>query len=65
MSGPVGDRCLEAIEGIHAAVTNAGLNPEYHRAIMARHRHEWPELWRRIDEALAIVDDTRQPPALK
>lgn len=34
------------------AINNEGRNPAYHRETMARHRKEWPTLWKIIDEAL-------------
>lgn len=41
---------------LRAAIENEGLRPDVHRAIMARHRHEWPTLWRAIDALLAASE---------
>lgn len=39
----------EAVAAIIAAIEQPGRSPAYHRAIMSRHRREWPVLWRAID----------------
>lgn len=31
------------------AIDNPGPRPDYHRAVMERHRAEWPTLWRALD----------------
>ena len=32
-----------------AAIENEGRAPAYHQMIMARHRREWPTLWKALD----------------
>ena len=38
---------------LREAVENEGTHPEYHRAVMAKHRREWPVLWSAIDAILS------------
>lgn len=40
------------VEQLRQAVTVKGQNPMHHDRIMARHRAEWPTLWRAIDRIL-------------
>lgn len=43
-------RATEAlVEAVGSAINNAGPNPQHHREVMARHRREWPTLWRALD----------------
>jgi hypothetical protein len=52
---PYSDDARVAIEAakslleIMDAIEDEGRVPRYHRQIMARHRKEWPTLWRAID----------------
>lgn len=44
------------------AVRDEGTHPAYHREVMARHRKEWPTLWRTIDGIVrAAIKDTTAP----
>ena len=47
----------EAIRKLRRAIEDEGRSPQHHRAVMAQHRHEWPTLWRAIDELLAEGSD--------
>lgn len=40
------------MDAIRNAVLDEGPNPAYHRAMLARHRREWPTLWQAIDAIL-------------
>lgn len=40
------------VDRIVAAVKNPGPNPMYHHNTMRRHRLEWPELWKAIDDLI-------------
>ena len=46
------------IHDLVRAVLDEGPKPAAHRQIMARHRREWPTLWRAID---AIIADQKGP----
>lgn len=49
---------LTAAEGLlREAIQDEGPNPEHHRETMARHRREWPTLWRAIDAFLSPKPD--------
>lgn len=37
------------------AVINEGKVPTYHRAIVKKHRKEWPYLWKQIDKAVKVM----------
>lgn len=37
--------CLRLVD----AVKDEGRVPEYHRAVIKKHRAEWPTLWRAVD----------------
>ena len=41
-----------AIRDVRRAVQNEGPVPKHHRAVMARHRREWPALWEAIDRLM-------------
>lgn len=41
------------LEQLRAAIRDEGPAPELHRAVMARHRREWPVLWEALDDLLA------------
>lgn len=40
---------VDAVDELLFAIDNEGSYPEYHRAIILKHRHEWPTLWAAID----------------
>lgn len=42
----------DPVRNLWSAVYNEGPRPDVHRAIMARHRQEWPTLWEAIDAVL-------------
>jgi hypothetical protein len=46
------DDVKAAIEELRSAIEDEGRAPEYHRAMMVRHRTEWPTFWRAIDRLL-------------
>jgi hypothetical protein len=46
---------------IYNAVTNEGINPSYHRRVMAKHRRQWPTLWNAIDKAVQVIEAERNP----
>lgn len=41
-----------AVEILRQAVVDEGVNPEFHRKVMRKHRAEWPALWSAIDGVL-------------
>ena len=43
----------ELIAAIRAAILDEGHEPAYHRQVLARHRREWPTLWRVLDQIAA------------
>lgn len=43
----------DAVEQLRTAVANPGRRPDHHGEVMARHRREWPTLWRAIDQLTA------------
>jgi hypothetical protein len=43
---------LAAVGEIRRSVEDEGPEPAYHRAIVKRHRKEWPTLWRALDRLL-------------
>ena len=45
------------IKNLVDAVENEGTHPTYHRKIMARHRREWPTLWKAIDALIKKGDN--------
>ena len=45
-----------AAEGIHRAVRNPGPHPQFHWAMAAKHRTEWPLIWQAIDNLVAVVE---------
>jgi hypothetical protein len=47
----------DVLSAIRDAIENEGPQPDYHQKVMARHRKEWPTLWKAIDAAL---EDTPQ-----
>ena len=48
------------LNGIYRAVMDEGSHPEFHRALMKKHRKEWPVLWTNIDFALETL--AQKPP---
>ncbi|MGH7458711.1 MAG: hypothetical protein ACREKN_06505 [Longimicrobiaceae bacterium] len=50
------DRVREVAERVREAIRNEGLLPGYHRAVMEKHRLEWPVLWEVLDELLRVLD---------
>lgn len=49
-------RLRAEVDAVVRAITDAGSHPDYHQALMTRHRHEWPTLWRAIDRLLSESD---------
>ena len=49
------DRLRKAILLIENAIIEEGKMPDYHKAVMKRHRLEWGTLWNAIDKALKEV----------
>lgn len=47
-------RMVMAASAVSQAVRVEGPNPRYHREVMARHRREWPELWKALDRLLEV-----------
>jgi hypothetical protein len=43
------------LEQLRRAIEDEGGNPRHHRETMARHRDEWPALWRAIDGLLGLA----------
>jgi hypothetical protein len=41
------------IDALRKAIMFQGSHPLHHRQVMARHRKEWPVLWKAIDQLLA------------
>lgn len=39
-------------EDIVSAVIDEGISPKYHRAVLKKHRTEWPFLWQKIDSVI-------------
>jgi hypothetical protein len=48
---------IDPVEQLRHAVTDPGVNPAYHRRVMAAHRREWPLLWAAIDRLLEKPKD--------
>lgn len=44
----------KAVEDVREAIENEGPVPEFHRKVMAKHREEWPTLWRALDSLLRV-----------
>ena len=49
------ERLRNAIIKIDRAIKDEGKVPSYHRAILKKHRGEWPTLHNAIDEAILVV----------
>lgn len=43
----------DAIDAVRTAIRDEGPRPKWHRAMMERHRREWPTLWAALDALLA------------
>lgn len=41
-----------AVKAIIKAIQDKGPEPTYHDNVMARHRHEWPALWKALDKLI-------------
>ena len=46
------------IDALRKAIMDEGSHPLHHREVMARHRREWPVLWRAIDQLVAAQKET-------
>ncbi len=44
---------MSIVEEIREAILNEGPHPSLHKQIMAKHRKEWPTLWRALDKLMA------------
>lgn len=40
---------MTPVEEILAALKNQGPSPTFHKYVMAKHRTEWPTLWKALD----------------
>lgn len=47
------------LEVVAAVLADERPVPAYHRNRLARHRREWPELWRALDALLATLREAR------
>lgn len=54
----------DALEAVRAAVRDKGSHPAYHDDMMARHRRQWPTLWRALDVLLKSPTGGERPKAL-
>lgn len=43
------DELHQLIDQLIKAVEDEGINPEYHKRTLVKHRGEWPTLWEAID----------------
>lgn len=41
----------DAVQAVISAIRDPGSHPDWHREVMARHRAEWPTLWRALDQS--------------
>lgn len=41
--------------GLRKAIMDEGSHPSHHRQVMARHRREWPVLWKAIDQLVTTT----------
>lgn len=46
----------DALAGIRTAITDEEKMPDYHKAVMKRHREEWGTLWIAIDRAIDVLE---------
>lgn len=53
------------MDDLRKAIADEGTHPEYHRALMSRHRREWPKLWAAIDAVLLGRSPEMTDPALR
>ena len=49
------DPLRAAVRGIHRAVEDPGSHPDYHRMVAIRTKHDWPSLWRAIQQAIKEI----------
>ena len=49
------ERLRVIIRGISDAVTNEGINPQYHRKVVAKTKTDWPFFWSKIEVLLKEV----------
>ena len=49
-----------AVTAVYLATTVEGKRPKRHKKIMFHHRVEWPNLWRRIDEMVKVLNKHNQ-----
>ena len=54
------ERLRGALAKIEKAIVDEGPSPSYHRAVMKKHRTEWPTLHRAIDGALETLRGARR-----
>lgn len=54
---------VTAIEALRRAVRDPGRYPSHHYSVMMKHRHEWPTLWRAIDQLLTQSERTDESSA--
>lgn len=50
----------KAAEQVARAIMDEGIMPGYHHEVMARHRQEWPTLWRALDKLVRRAYDERR-----
>ena len=43
------------IDDLRKAIMDEGSHPLHHRQVMARHRREWPVLWKAIDQLVTTT----------
>lgn len=55
------NKLYDAIAAIERAIFEEGRMPDYHKAVIRRHRQEWGTLWIAIDRALGALDEVRIP----
>jgi hypothetical protein len=44
-------------QDIAFAVIDEGVFPKYHKAVLNRHKNQWPFLWKRIDSMIEFLDE--------
>ena len=49
-----GNMIDQKINALRKAILDEGFHPIHHRQVMARHRREWPVLWKAIDELVKV-----------
>lgn len=53
---PAPANLIDALNDVRRAVRDQGPVPAHHRAVLRRHREEWPALWRALDRLILIGD---------